>query len=212
MKDTFIRVDGYRATGASPLNLRKDTWSLALDQRVFGPGRLLVAFAKRSGLLVTIAYTRRSDPPEMALGPCIQHCGRGAAAAVALCDEAVAEGPPPPELAPRFAWARPPPMAFTWSTGSPATTSCSEAAALPSTPTTTGGTSHEFRPSGSRRRSGRDRYVRRFQQVWRSPVGACWVQVAATDARDGFCGDLAGKNPAGKNRAGKIVLGKEATF
>jgi hypothetical protein len=34
------------------------------------------------------------------------------------------------------------------------------------------------------------------------------VQVAATDARDGFCGDLAGKNPAGKNRAGKIVLGK----
>jgi hypothetical protein len=83
--------------------LRKDTWSLALDQRVFGPGRLLVAFAKRSGLLVTIAYTRRSDPPEMALDPCIQHCGRGAAAAVALCDEAVA---PPPELAPRFALAR----------------------------------------------------------------------------------------------------------
>ena len=40
------------------------------------------------------------------LAPCIAHVGRGAAAAVAFCDEPVTEGPPPTDLAERFALAR----------------------------------------------------------------------------------------------------------
>jgi hypothetical protein len=36
-----------------------------------------------------LAHCRRPDPPEAALEPCIQHVGRGAAAAIAFCDEPV---------------------------------------------------------------------------------------------------------------------------
>ncbi|MGH9269763.1 MAG: hypothetical protein ACRDZ2_00650 [Ilumatobacteraceae bacterium] len=45
-------------------------------------------------------------PPEAALGPCIEHVGRSAAAAVAFCDEEVIDGPPPPDLRDRFRGAR----------------------------------------------------------------------------------------------------------
>jgi len=106
MKEQLIVVDGFRATGKDKTDLRTDAWSMALDQRAFGPRRLMVAFANRKGRLLALAHTRRTDPPEVALGPCIDHLGRGAVAAVAFCDERIKWGPPPPEVAERFAAAR----------------------------------------------------------------------------------------------------------
>lgn len=100
--DELIVVQGYVTTHSHYTDLREEAWSFALDQRVFGPRRLLVAFSDRSGRMVGLAHARRTVPPEVALGPCIDHIGRGAAAAVAFCDEPVAEGPPPPDLATRF--------------------------------------------------------------------------------------------------------------
>jgi len=106
MDDTLIVVEGYAATPADDTDLRNDVWSFALDQRAFGPRRLLVAFADRSGRLLSLAHARRTDPPEAALDACIQHLGAGAAAAVAFCDQPVEEGPPPPLLVLQFALAR----------------------------------------------------------------------------------------------------------
>jgi hypothetical protein len=106
MPGKLIVVDGYRATAKDKTNLRDDAWSIALDQRAFGPRRLLVAFSDRRGRFIGLAYTKRTEPRENALGPCIEHVGRGAAAAVAYCDEVVKPGPPPPDVAPRFARAR----------------------------------------------------------------------------------------------------------
>ena len=106
MKRPFIVVGGCVATDLDDTNLKDDSWSFALDQRAFGPRRLLVAFADREGRLISIAHARRTDPPESALIPCIKHLGRGAAAAVAYCDEPVNDGPPPPDLAERFFDAR----------------------------------------------------------------------------------------------------------
>jgi hypothetical protein len=106
MQSRFIVVDGLVATKLDDTNLREEAWSLAFDQRTFGPRRLIVAFADRSGRLLSIAHAPRTDPPESALGPCIEHLGRGAAAAVALCDEPVVDGPPPHDLGIRFALAR----------------------------------------------------------------------------------------------------------
>lgn len=106
MRNPFTVVDGYVPTLLDDTNLRDDVWSFALDQRAFGPRRLVVAFADRSGRFHGLAHTRRTDPPELALVPCIEHVGRGSAAAVAFCDEPVLEGPPPPDLAERLAFAR----------------------------------------------------------------------------------------------------------
>ena len=93
MKNKLIIVDGYRATSKDRTNLRKDTWSLALDQRAFGPRRLVVALSDRRGRFIGLSHTPRTDPPEIALGPCIDHLGGGAAAAVAFCDERIKKGP-----------------------------------------------------------------------------------------------------------------------
>lgn len=101
-----IVVEGYAAADRSTLDLRDEVWGFALDQRTFGPRRLVVAFADRSGHLLAIAHTPRLDPPEKALGPCIELVGQGAAAAVALCDEPVDEKVAPPDLALRFVLAQ----------------------------------------------------------------------------------------------------------
>ncbi len=104
--NALIVVNGYVATAADDTDLRNDALSIALDQRVFGPRKLLVAFADRRGRFLSLAYARRPVPPEAALEPCIRHSGRGAKAAVAFCDEPVSSGPPPADLAERFALAR----------------------------------------------------------------------------------------------------------
>jgi hypothetical protein len=103
---SFIVVEGFVSTDLDSCNIRDDCWALALDQRAFGPRRLLVGFADRTGRLLTLAHAPRTDPAEMALGPCVDHLGDGAAAAIAWCDEPVQQGPPPPELAARLRLAR----------------------------------------------------------------------------------------------------------
>ena len=103
MPDHLVLVEGLVPSRRDRTNLRDDAWSFALDQRAFGPRKLLVAFANRNGRFRGLAYTDRTDPPELALRGCIQHLGRGAAAAVAYCDEPVVDGPPPDDLAERFA-------------------------------------------------------------------------------------------------------------
>lgn len=102
MDHAVVTVEGFVATSPGSQNLREEVWSFALDQRAFGPRRLIVAFADRAGRLIGIAHAPRLDPPEAALGPCIEHLGLGAAAAVAFCDEPVSDGPPPPDLEARW--------------------------------------------------------------------------------------------------------------
>ena len=102
--DCEIVVEGYRATGLADIDLREEAWAFAFDQRQFGPRRLVVAFGDRSGRLLGLSHTERSDPPERTLAPCIVHAGSQyrAAVAVAYCDEPVADAPPPPDLGDRF--------------------------------------------------------------------------------------------------------------
>lgn len=106
MDSTLIVVDGYITTADVDTDLHDDAWSFVLDQRAFGPRRLLVAFADADGRFRGLAHARRTEPPEAALGPCIQHIGIGAAVAIAYCDEPVVADAPPPDLAERFDNAR----------------------------------------------------------------------------------------------------------
>jgi len=140
MECPLIVVDGFAVDPSTELDLREETWSLALGQREFGPRRLLVAFADADRHWRTLAHCRRTDPPEAALQPCIRHVGRGMAYAVALCDEPVVMGPPPPDLEERF-------------TRAAEVASPSAAPPSPSGPTTPGGTTDGFltRPGGARR-------------------------------------------------------------
>jgi hypothetical protein len=106
MRNTLVVVEGLIPADGYEGNLRDEVWSYALDQRAFGPRRLLVAFADRDGRFLGLTYTKRTKPAEIALGPCIQHLGQPAAAAIAFCDEPVKEGPPPENLESRFALAQ----------------------------------------------------------------------------------------------------------
>lgn len=102
MESSPIVVEGIVTTVEDDTNVRDDALSFALDQRAFGPGRLLVAFADADGRFRGLAHARRTDPHEAGLEPCIQRVGIGAAAAIAYCDEPVVAGPPPAGLADRF--------------------------------------------------------------------------------------------------------------
>ncbi len=104
-------VDGYVPVAAhgepSPLdNLRTGVWAFALDQRAFGPRKIVVAFADDDGSFRGLAYTDRTDPPEMGFAACLSYLGEGAAAAVAFCDQPVPDGEQPPGLAELFDRAR----------------------------------------------------------------------------------------------------------
>ena len=76
----------------------------ALDQRRFGPRRVVVVTCDLSGGVLGLAHCERTDPPERALGCCLAALDDGAGAAVAYSDEMVREGPPPVELEERL-WA-----------------------------------------------------------------------------------------------------------
>lgn len=102
MSDHLIVVEAFVPTRRDHTNLRDDAWSFALDQRAFGPRRLVVAFANRTGRFRGLAHTERTDPPDLALRACLHRLGRGAAAAVAYSDEPVTDGPPPDDLGERF--------------------------------------------------------------------------------------------------------------
>ena len=102
--DQTVVVEGLVASDRDETDLSslRDVMTLALDQRAFGPRRLLVAFADSDGRLRGIAHARRTEPIEVALRCCLEYMGRGAAAAVAFNDERVGNGPPPDDLADRF--------------------------------------------------------------------------------------------------------------
>ncbi len=106
MHQHTIVVDGYVAAEDTEIDLREEVWAYALDQRTFGPRRLLVAFADAGGRLRGLAYTARTDPPELALEACLRYLGEGAEAAIAFCDEPVTAGPPSPEIIARLYTAR----------------------------------------------------------------------------------------------------------
>lgn len=109
MEEEYVVVEGLVRRGRRKrdrLNLRTDAWSIALEQRAFGPRRLMVAFASADGDVRSVAHTARLDPPEDGLDPCIRSLGLGSRLAVAFCDEMVVEGPPPDDLAERFLRAR----------------------------------------------------------------------------------------------------------
>jgi len=107
MHQHTIVVDGYVAAKDAEIDLR-EVWAYALDQRAFGPRRLLVAFAfaDAAGRLRGLAYTARTDPPELALEACLRYLGEGAEAAIAFCDEPVTAGPPSPAIIARLYTAR----------------------------------------------------------------------------------------------------------
>ena len=104
----YVVVDGLVHDGGDEdlLDLRTEAWAIALDQRAFGPRRLLVAFGDADGTLRRLAHTERLDPPEDGLDACIRSLGLGSEVAVAFCDEEVVNGPPPDDLEDRFARAR----------------------------------------------------------------------------------------------------------
>lgn len=91
------------------IDLRAEAWSLALDQRAFGPRRLVVAFCDGGGAMTLLAHTDRTDPPHLALAACCEYAvdvGVGLAAAVAFCDEPLHWEPPPDDLGELFATLR----------------------------------------------------------------------------------------------------------
>lgn len=91
------------------IDMREHMWDFALDQRAFGPRRVLVALTDRRGLLLELAHANRTDPHEIAFGLCLRESTTGAVAAVAYCDEPVATSSSPghiDRLAHRFTDAR----------------------------------------------------------------------------------------------------------
>lgn len=110
MHPSFSIVDHYVPTAESGLdNLREQVWSFALDQRAFGPRKLLVAFSDAQGRLTGLAHTGRTVPLELAFDACLAYVvyqGYGADAAIAFCDQPVNDGPPPAEFVDLFDRAR----------------------------------------------------------------------------------------------------------
>lgn len=107
MSETFILVDGVVPVERSELDdVRSTVWSYALDQRAFGPRKLMVAFTDANGQLRVLAHANRTSRPLNSFEACLAHLGGGAAAAVAFCDERVADGPPSKEFLARFDQAR----------------------------------------------------------------------------------------------------------
>src|SRR3954470_4151057 len=107
MSKTLIIVDGVVPVVKTELDdVRAKVWSYALDQRAFGPRKLLVAFTDANGQLRALAHANRTSRPLSSFAACLDYLGGGAAAAVAFCDERVAAGPPSPEFLTRFDQAR----------------------------------------------------------------------------------------------------------
>ncbi|HVV77171.1 MAG TPA: hypothetical protein VHC43_14165 [Mycobacteriales bacterium] len=107
MSQTLIVVEGVVPVDETDLNdVRAKVWSYALDQRAFGPRRLLVAFTEANGRLRVLAHANRTDDPLLSFEACLDHLGEGAAAAAVFCDEPVTTGPPPRDFLDRFDEAR----------------------------------------------------------------------------------------------------------
>ena len=99
-------VDAFRFNGVDfDLSRLDNAWSFALDQRAFGPRRLIVVTAGQDGQVLGLAYCEGTEPPEAGLICCLDTLDDGAAAAIAYSDEPVAADPPA-DLEERFAAAR----------------------------------------------------------------------------------------------------------
>lgn len=106
-----IVVDAYVISDDADeiLNLYDDVASIAVDQRMFGPRQLLVAFGSIDGRLLGLAHTGRTDPPDVGLRCCLDHFlghsgfeeGR-VALVVAASDEVLDASASPPELSVEF--------------------------------------------------------------------------------------------------------------
>lgn len=85
---------------------------VTMDQRAFGPRRLLVIFGSLDDRFVSLQHCPTTQGLDNALLACLWHfdvVGRGgerSAVAVALSDEAVVAGPPPEDFLLRFEAAR----------------------------------------------------------------------------------------------------------
>ena len=88
-----IIVEGYHYTGDDLDLSGVDFWSLALDQRAFGPRQLVVVTARRDGAGLGLAHCDQTEPPELALKCCLAVLDE-APVAVAYSDEPVAVDPP----------------------------------------------------------------------------------------------------------------------
>ena len=86
-------VEGYRYTGDDLDLSGPDFWGFAVDQRAFGPRRLVVVTARSDGAVLGLAHCERTEPPELALKCCLAALGDGDIA-VAYSDEPVSADPP----------------------------------------------------------------------------------------------------------------------
>ena len=78
---------------------------MALDQQVFGAGKMLVGAADQAGHLLGIAYTASTEPLDLGLACCLEHLFDSAVmpkAAILFNDEPLHMEPPPDDLRPRF--------------------------------------------------------------------------------------------------------------
>jgi hypothetical protein len=98
-------VEGFRCRGVDLDLSTADFWKFALDQRHFGPRRLMVVTAGSDGRMLGLAHCGQTDPPEMGLKCCLASLDDGAATAVAYSDEPVGLEPPA-DLDDRFRMAR----------------------------------------------------------------------------------------------------------
>jgi hypothetical protein len=107
MEDQTIVVEGVRCKDNRIDLSGPGVLELALDQRAFGPNRLVVATANRRGRVLGLAHCLMPEPPEAGLPCCLDLLrSEATAAAVAYSDEPVKNGPVSPELALRFFRAR----------------------------------------------------------------------------------------------------------
>ena len=87
-------VDCYRNI-SNDLDLSgPDLFGLALDQRAFGPRRLVVVTARPDGAAVGLAHCEQTELPELALRCCLAALEDWGAVAVAYSDEPVFADPP----------------------------------------------------------------------------------------------------------------------
>lgn len=99
MNTELVTVECLVASRKAKEHILTEVWGLALDQRAFGPRRLVVVCTDGKGWLRTITHCPRLTTPERGLDPCLQMARRRQGrhrlvSAVALCDEpVVAEAP-----------------------------------------------------------------------------------------------------------------------
>jgi hypothetical protein len=108
-----ITVDALVPNPGFDHELLPDTiLGIALDQRAFGPRKLMVAFAAYDGRFLALTYAPRTDPVQTAIEGSLRYFdtyvrgGQVDVAAVVLCDEPVTDGPTPPEFIDKFELAR----------------------------------------------------------------------------------------------------------